>query len=301
MGITDDAPSRRRIFRKGIDVCGGMAAAAVLPAIAAGPSTANETIKTIHSLRTIHGDFSDRRVPDSDVEAILDACVRGANASNMQSYSIIVSRDPVKVRKLTTYGGNCLFLFCADYNRLLDVAQHLGHEYHADNIEAFVTSSTNTILAAQTAVIAAKSMGIDSLLTNGIHRGDIERIWTILDLPQQACFPLIALMLGYPRKEPDHRTGRLRGPGVIHRETYQHATKDQMAALVSLHDDPASNLGLNNAWRAKGYDHYLDWFYKEWVNGRKATTSEGQVCRRLKKSGFIDSQNAQTAPLVKPS
>jgi len=299
MGIIDYAPSRRRIFRKGIDVCGGLVAAAALPAAAPNPSTANETLKTIHSLRTIHGDFSDQRVQDSDVETILDACVRAANASNMQSYSIIVSRDPAKIRKLTTYDGNCLLLFCADYNRLIDVAGYLGHEYHADNTEAFVTSSTNTILAAQTAVIAAKSMGIDSLLTNGIHRGDIERIWTILDLPQQSCFPLIALMLGYPRKEPEHRTGRLRGPGVIHRETYQHATKEQLAALVSLHDDPASNLGLNNAWRAKGYDHYLDWFYKEWANGRRATTSEGQMCKRLKKSGFVDAQSAPAVPAVK--
>ena len=50
----------------------------------------NETIKTIHSLRTIHGDFSDKKIPDSDFDAILDASVRAANASARQSYSIIV-------------------------------------------------------------------------------------------------------------------------------------------------------------------------------------------------------------------
>ena len=33
------------------------------------------------------------------------------------------------------------------------------------------------MLAVQTAVIAAKSLGIDSLLTNGVHRGDMERLW----------------------------------------------------------------------------------------------------------------------------
>ena len=290
MGNTDPGPSRRRIFRNGIEICSGLVAAAALPAAATAPSTGNETLKTIHSLRSIHGDFSDTRVPDGDVETILDACVRAANASNMQSYSIILSRDPAKIRKLTTYSANCLLLFCSDYNRLFDVAGYLGHEYHADNIEAFVTSSTNTILAAQTAVIAARSMGIDSLLTNGIHRGDIERLWTILDLPQQACFPLIALLLGYPKKEPDHRTGRLRGPGVVHREAYQHATKEQLAELVALHDDPAAQLGLNDAWRAKGYNHYLDWFYKEWAHGQKATTAEGPMYRRLKKSGYLDAQ-----------
>ena len=80
-------------------------------------------------------------------------------------------------------------------------------------MEAFVTGSTNTILAAQTAVIAAKSLGIDSLLTNGVHRGDMERLWEMLGLPRQYCFPLIALVLGYAAKEPAYQKGRLSGPG----------------------------------------------------------------------------------------
>ena len=152
-----------------------------------------------------------------------------------------------------------------------------------------MTSSTNTILAAQTAVIAAKSLGIDSLLTNGIHRGDIERQWKILDLPQQSCFPLIALMLGYPKAEPDHRSGRLRGAGVIHRETYQHPTKEQLQALVAQHDDPKSNLALNDVWKTKKYDHYLDWFYKEWVTGRRTPNADSPLYKRLRKSGYLDS------------
>jgi len=123
--------------------------------------------ETIHSLRSIHGDFSDKQVSDVDVKTILEASVRAANASNMQTYSIVVSRDPEKIQKLTTYRAGCLLLFCADYTRVIDTAKHLGYEYYADNMEGFITSSTNTILAAQTALIAAKSLGIDSLLTNG--------------------------------------------------------------------------------------------------------------------------------------
>ena len=116
------------------------------------------------------------------------------------------------------------------------------------------------MLAAQTAVIAAKSLGVDSLLTNGIHRGDLERAWGILGLPQRACFPLIALLLGYPKAEPARRMGRLRGSGVVHYETYRRATSPELDRLVAQHDDGRSNLALNDTWRAKGYSHYLDWF-----------------------------------------
>ncbi len=101
----------------------------------------------------------------------------------MQSYSIIVSNDPVKIQKLTGYRGTCLLLYCADYNRLIDTAAHLGaSQFYADNVEAFVTSSTNTILAAQTAVIVPLSQwGSNSMLTNGIHRGasgEAGKYWT---------------------------------------------------------------------------------------------------------------------------
>lgn len=208
----------------------------------------------------------------------------------MQSYSIVVSRDAAKIQKLTGYRGNCLLLYCADFTRAVDTARHLGHEFYADNMDALVTSSTNTILAAQTAVIAARSLGIDSLLTNGIHRGDMQRLWDILDLPRNGCLPLIALILGYAKAEPAHKTGRLRGPGVVHYERYHRLAKPELEELVRQHDDESLHLGLNEDWRKKGFQHYLDWFYKEWVSGRKPATGEGAMLKRLKQSGFIDGQ-----------
>jgi nitroreductase len=261
----------------------------VVPALSqtpdAGPT--NDTLRTIHSLRSIHGDFSDRQVPDRDVKAILGATIRAANASNMQSYSIIVVRDAAMMQKLTGYRGSCLLLYCVDYTRTTDTAKHMGYEYHAENMEAFITASTNTILAAQTAVIAARSLGIDSLLTNGVHRGDMERIWTLLELPQTSCFPLIALILGYPRTEPDHKKGRLGGSAVIHYEKYHRLTKEELGQIVLQYDDKAMQLIQSEVWEKKGYKHYLDWFYKEWARGGR-TTSETQMFKRLKKSGFVD-------------
>jgi nitroreductase len=277
--------SRRRFFRRGLEVGGG------LLAVQAGQAApANETLKTIHALRSIHGNFSDKQVPAEQVQSILDASIRAANASNAQTYSIVVSRDPAKIQKLTGYRGTCLLLYCADYTRLADVAKHLADPFSPVDMEGFVTSSTNTILAAQTAVIAAKSMGIDSLLTNGIHRGDIERLWEILDLPQESCFPLIALILGYPKSEPASRTGRLQGPGVVHYEKFHKLSAPELDEIVRQHDDPALHLGLNDDWRQKGHKHYLDWFYKEWMGRSKPPAGESAIFKRLKKSGFIDGQ-----------
>jgi nitroreductase len=273
--------SRRRFIGSGVAL-GGLLAA---PVRAAAP--ANETLATIAKLRTIHGDFSDKPISDQDLETILGASVRAANASAFQSYSIVVVRDPAMQRTVCGYSGSCLLLYLADFTRIVATGKRLGHEYDPGNMELFVTASTNTILAAQTAVIAAKSLGIDSLLTNGVHRGDMERLWEKLALPRQHCFPLIALVLGYAAKEPAYLKGRLDGPGVVHHGTYHYLTAEEADALIRQYDDKTLHLGLREDWDQQGHKHYLDWLHKEWL-GRNRRPGETQILDRLRKAGFVE-------------
>jgi nitroreductase len=256
------------------------------------PPPVNETIKTIGSLRTIHGNFLDKPLPESALQTILQASIRAANASNMQSYSIVVVKDRAKIKAVCTYQGSCMLLYCVDFNRLKASAESLGYSYFPDNIESFVTASINTALAVQTAAIAAKSLGIDSLITNGIHRGDMERVWKLLDLPQTSCFPLIALVLGYPTEEPPYQKGRLNGVGVIHYENYHRLTKEEVADITRQYDDKERHLALNENWKAQGYNHYMDWWFKDWLGGSKPTDQETQMLRFLRRSGFVELQKS---------
>jgi nitroreductase len=287
--------SNRRTFMSMCAALGGWlftgAAARAAEASVPAAAPANETLRTIHSLHSTHGDFSERAVSDADLDTILAATVRAANASNSQSYSIVVSRDSDKIQKLTTYRASCLLLYCADETRLTDTAKYLGYESFPGTAGEFVWSSTNAILAAQTAVIAARSLGIDSLTTNGIHRGDMERVWEILELPRQGCFPLIALLLGYGRSTPAVKHGRLEGKGVVHREKYQRLSKDELKELVRTYDDPNRHLWLaqfGEHWKEQGYQHYLDWYYKKWEGQNGPPTGESQLLRLLKRSGYLN-------------
>lgn len=247
----------------------------------------NETLKTLHSLRTIHGEFSDREVAAEDLQAILNASVRAANASARQSYSIIVVEDRDLIKKLCGYTGSKLLLFCVDYNRLIATAEHLGQAYTEGGIVAFVTGSTDTILAAQTAAIAAKSLGIDSLFTNGIHRGDMDRVYTLLDLPEKLCFPLIALVLGYPSQEPAYQKGRWTGAGVIHYGKYHPITAEELDTLVQHYDDPEAHMGLSDTWRDK-FAHYLDWFFAAWMGRGGPRIGTSQMFDLLARAGFSE-------------
>ena len=82
----------------------------------------NETLNTLHSLRSIHGNFSDQEITDEDLRTILNASVRAANASARQSYSIVVVEDHDVMRQLCGYVGSKLLLFCVDYNRIIATA-----------------------------------------------------------------------------------------------------------------------------------------------------------------------------------
>lgn len=296
--------SHRRSFLRQSAVLGGgltilgpqaQAALAAEPsstAPAEAASSSNEALRTIHSLRTIHGDFLDKPLAESDLETILQATVRAANASNTQSYSIVVVQDRKLMQDVCTYRGSCMLLYCVDFNRMKATAEHLGYSYFPDNMEAFVTSTVNVGLAVQTAAIAARSLGIDYLITNGIHRGDMERVWKLLDMPTEYCFPLIAMVLGYPTEEPAHLKGRLDGPGVIHREKYHRVTTEEVEEIVRQYDDPERSLALNDQWKARGYAHYLDWLFRDWMGASKPTGKETQMLRFLKRSGFVELQKA---------
>jgi nitroreductase len=250
----------------------------------------NETLQTIHTLRTIHGDFSEREINDTDLEQILEAAIRTANASARQSYSIIVLDDRTKMKELFGYQGSRALIFCVDFTRIMAAAEYLKQEFDNDDIIGFITGSTDTALAAQTAVIAARSMGIDSLITNGLHRNQLDRVYKILNLPQTSCFPLITVVLGYPRKEPACQKGRLSYRHVVHFGEYHTYTEDQLREIVAEYDDHSRHMGFIDDWEKLGFEHYLDWFYVKWTGKpAKEKIAGGKVLEfqeRLQESGF---------------
>jgi len=253
-----------------------------------GAPVANETLRTIQNLRTIHGNFLDKPLPEGAIETILQASVRAANASNMQSYSIVVVKDRAKMKEVCTYQGSCLLVYCVDFNRVKASAAHLGYTYFPDNLTAFVTASINTTMALQTAAIAARSLGIDYLITNGIHRGDPERVFSALDLPERNCLPLIALLLGYADKPATGRKGRLSEPGIVHHVKYHRLSAAECDAVVAEYDDPARHLGLIEDWREKGSAHYLEWLFTKWARPfDTATEPPSAMSATLNRHGFI--------------
>ncbi|MFX0024159.1 MAG: nitroreductase family protein [Candidatus Hermodarchaeota archaeon] len=248
----------------------------------------NNTLKTIFSLRSIRS-YSKKEITEENLNLIIRASVRAANASGRQNYSIIVVNDKELLKKYF-YSANKGLLYCVDYNRIIDAAKYLNHTFASNNLRFFITGTTDTILAAQTATIAAKSLGIDSLFTNSVHREKLEVVYEDFDLPKTMCFPLIALCLGYASEEPKFLKGRLTNSGVIHYNRYRRLDAKELNNLIQEYDDDEKHIALSwESWKEMGFKHYLDWFYTRWSREIPEEKLK-EFHLMLKKTGFIDTR-----------
>lgn len=229
----------------------------------------NETIESIYKLRS-ERQFSNKPIAQGDLEVILEATVRTANSSARQMYSVIVLTEKEKIKAACGYSGAALLVFCVDQNRMIDLAEYMHQDYKKSTTIDFITGGTDAILAAQTATIAATSLGIDSLITNGVHRQNFAALYELLHLPKEYCFPMIGVLLGYSAKpEMKHYKGRMT-KGVIHYDTYHHLTTGEMEEEIAAFDSREKKYGLTSytQWEEMGFKHYYEWFYQVW-NGKQ--------------------------------
>jgi len=190
----------------------------------------NQTLETIGNLRTIHWDFNGKKVSDSDLYKIIEHGMRTAHSTNLSDYSVVVIDDTDKINKLVANTGKArCCVFCIDHTRTVAAMKLLGHDYTpVSSWYTLFADLYNLYAFAQTSVIAAKSMGIDSLVTNGIFRVDINEAKKILNLPEKHCFPVIAVLFGYSDKPEEEITGRLSADHVLHFGGYNNASENSL-------------------------------------------------------------------------
>lgn len=221
----------------------------------------NEVLNNLH---TTHGNFTDKPISEADLQFILKSSVKGANASNRQSYSIIIIRGAENVKNITGcgYGSPLALVFCADYNRIYKVGERLGYpasDY--DNIFNYLTGHTDAVIAAQTAVMTAISLGIGNMYTNSIHnlpRKDVRELCKQLEIPEEHCFPVIAVLLGY--EDGSHpKAGKLTDKGIVHDGKYKPLTTADTDEIIAKVNNPANHFGDTN-----GCKDYLEYYYTKW-------------------------------------
>jgi len=171
--------------------------------------------------------FTEQDIEDELLMAILNSARRSPTSSNMQTYSIVVVRNPEVKKELAVLAGGqkhietCpVFLaFCADITRLEAICEFHGQTL-SKNLETTLVSSIDAALVGMSVQTAAESFGLGGVMIGGIRNNPKEAA-ELLELPK-GVYITYGMCLGWPDENlvPD-RKPRLAEHVVIHKETYK--------------------------------------------------------------------------------
>jgi nitroreductase len=196
------------------------------------PPEWNETLETILNHRSVRGFLPDA-LPEGALELLVAAGQSASTSSNLQVWSVVAVREPERKSRLAELAGKqqfirdapLLLIWLADLNRLDSIAADRQSQVEgAQYTEAFILGIVDATLAAQSAFIAAESIGLGAVYI-GAMRNLPEQIAAELNLPPHV-FAVFGMSVGYP--DPAKVTGvkpRLPQEVVLHREQYDQGLK----------------------------------------------------------------------------
>lgn len=240
----------------------------------------NETLKVIENRRSVRK-YAETPITAAEKEAILHAAMRAPTAGNLMLYSIIEIADQSLKDKLAVTCDNQPFiaqaplvlLFAADYQRQMDYFQYSQAEAFCAEKGCtprppqegdMLLACCDTLIAAQTAVIAAESLGIGSCYIGDILE-NYETHRDLLNLPPYV-LPISLLCFGRPAvvKEESRLTSRYEEKFVVFKDAYHRLSEiefNEMMGSIAKHNLP--DLPPDEAVREIGRRIYFRKFVSE--------------------------------------
>jgi len=190
----------------------------------------NPTLALIHRHASARH-YKPDSVPAPMIETIISAAQCASTSSNLQTYSVVVVTDSTKRTRLSELCGNqahireapVFLAWCADLARLERVCQLRGCTQVTEYAENFLIAAVDASIAAQTAALAAESLGLGVCYIGSIRNNPGEVI-ELLNLPRLT-FPITGMTLGWPDKQGNIKP-RLPLVSVMHWESYDRAAED---------------------------------------------------------------------------
>ena len=207
----------------------------------------NETLKTIENRKSVRK-YAGTPISEEEKNLILHAAMRAPTAGNMMLYSIIrIEEQSLKDQLAETCdhqpfiaAAPWALLFVADYQRFIDYYQYCGVNAQCaeKGIEPrqpaegdLLLACCDALIAAQTAVIAAESLGIGSCYIGDIlENADTHR--QMFKLPRYT-LPITMVVFGRPavEKTENRLTPRFPEDCVVFNNEYRPLTEPEFIRM----------------------------------------------------------------------
>ena len=207
-----------------------------------------KTLQVIHQRRSVRA-YEDRPVERETVDAIIRSAMRAPTAGNLMLYSILEIEDPALKEELARSCDDQPFIaraplvlvFLADYQRWVDAfvasgvpaaCEARGEEMRLPGEGDLLLACCDALIAAQTAVIAAESLGLGSCYVGDVMER-YEHHRELLDLPRYA-FPVTMVCFGYPTPAARERALTSRFPqDVVHfKNRYRRLDEEALGTML---------------------------------------------------------------------
>jgi nitroreductase len=177
-------------------------------------------------------DYSEKQVSDELLEELLSEAAQSSNTGNMQTYSVVVTRNEEMKKRLAQLhfnqrmitGAPVVLTFCADYNLFTRWCKERNAEPGYDNFLSFYCATIDATIWAQTFCVAAEAAGL-GICYLGTTTYNAEEIAEVLGLPSLV-LPVTTITVGYPADAPKV-SDRLPVKSLIHYEKYEEKDIDE--------------------------------------------------------------------------
>ena len=193
-----------------------------------------------------------RRYQEKDVtpellNELMEIACRASTVGNMQTYSVVLTRDAAMKEKLSPAHFNqpmvkkapVVLTFCVDLNRFSKWCEQRQAIPGYDNLQWFVTGAVDALLVAQTFCVAAEERGL-GICYLGTTTYNPNQIIDALQLPKLV-FPITTITLGWPDESPE-QVDRLPLEAIFHQETYHDYSADDIDRLYAYKESLPENL-----------------------------------------------------------
>jgi FMN reductase (NADPH) len=169
--------------------------------------TTNDFFRMVENHRSVRSYHTDREISPEHERMIVAAAQRSSSSCNLQTYAFISVKDREKRKKIAeicanqwhVYQANLFYLVCIDLYKMKIVTEKTGYRYYQEQFfDSFLMAAMDTAIAAQSAALAAESMGYGICMIGGV-RNHPEKIIEIMGLPEKV-FPVTGLCVGIPAK-----------------------------------------------------------------------------------------------------
>ncbi|CAM3672513.1 Nitroreductase domain-containing protein [Deinococcus saxicola] len=201
--------------------------------------TVAETLTAHRSIRQFKAD----KIPQDVIDEVLQEAIMGTSSSgNLNSYSMIMTRDPARKQRLYELHGEQDFIlqaplvitFCADWYRTRQWLQLRGARDNFNNFLGYQVAANEAMLISQSVTLGFEARGY-GICYMGTTLQAMQDIADYLDLPE-TCLPITTIVVGVPAERPDRRE-RLPMRAYVHDEIYQEPGPSDLEELYGAREE----------------------------------------------------------------